>query len=227
MAVALSGPDDARTRLLRVGPDHLNDADLLQVVLTACSRGRPVASQTAADLLRGRTLEDLASRQATWWRRHARLGPRAAADVTAAFQLATRLEGVPAVVEERPTCQTPEAAYRQVRDLGRRRREHLVGLYLDTRSRLIRRETVSIGSLNTTRAHPREFLRPAIEHGAAAFILAHNHPSGSTEPSPEDLAFTRAARDAAALLDFELFDHLIVTRSGFVSLRQQGLLDGP
>ena len=77
-----------------------------------------------------------------------------------------------------------------VRRLGRaRRKEHLVGLYLDAQNGLLHRETISIGSLNTTRTHPREILYPAIAHLALGFILAHNHPSGCLEPSPEDVEF--------------------------------------
>jgi DNA repair protein RadC len=81
-----------------------------------------------------------------------------------------------------------------------------------------------VGSLNTTRSHPREILYPAVQHLAAGFILAHNHPSGCLEPSPEDIEFTRSAARAGELMGIELYDHLAVAREGFTSLRERGLL---
>ena len=81
-----------------------------------------------------------------------------------------------------------------------------------------------MGTLNTTRTHPREILHPAVVHFALGFILCHNHPSGCLEPSPEDLEFTRAVARAGELMGIELYDHLIVTRRGYTSLRERGLM---
>jgi DNA repair protein RadC len=114
--------------------------------------------------------------------------------------------------------------FRHVRGLARARREHRVGLYLDAQNGLIRKETLSIGSLNTTRTHPREILFPAVRHLALGFILVHNHPSGCPDPSHEDVEFTQAVRRAGELLGIELYDHLIVAGDGYTSLRERGLL---
>ena len=119
---------------------------------------------------------------------------------------------------------SPAEAYALVRDLKRARKEHLVSLYLDAQNRLICRETVSIGSLNTTRTHPREVLQPAIVNCALAFILVHNHPSGSLDPSRDDVEFTRTMSRAGELMGISLYDHLIVSQRGFVSLKERGLL---
>ena len=118
----------------------------------------------------------------------------------------------------------PREAYGHVRYLGRQMKEHLVGLYLDAQNCLIVRETISIGTLNTTRTHPREILHPAIVNHALGFILAHNHPSGSLTPSQDDTDFTRAVRRAAELMGVGLYDHLIIGRNGFISLKEKGLL---
>ena len=112
--------------------------------------------------------------------------------------------------------------FKEVRHIGPLKKEHLVGLYLDAQNGLIHSETISIGSLNTTRTHPREILYPAIVHLAFGFILAHNHPSGSLDPSDEDVAFTRAVQRAGELIGIELYDHLIVSATGFTSLRERG-----
>ena len=101
-----------------------------------------------------------------------------------------------------------------------------MALYLDAQNRLIARETLSVGSLNTTRTHPREIFEPALRHLAASFILAHNHPSGSLVPSRDDVAFTRAVLRASEIMDFGFLDHLVITASGYVSLRERGLMEG-
>ncbi len=85
-------------------------------------------------------------------------------------------------------------------------------------------EPVSIGSLNTTRTHPREVLQPAIVNSALAFILVHNHPSGSLDPSRDDVEFTRTMARAGDLMGISLYDHIIVSRRGFVSMKERGLL---
>ena len=131
---------------------------------------------------------------------------------------------VPRKQKELPQVSSPVAAYGQVKHLSRKRKEHLVGLYLDAQNRVIARETLSVGSLNTTRTHPREVLQPAILKSALAFILVHNHPSGSLEPSRDDVEFTKAMARAGELMGINLYDHLIVSRRGFVSLKEKGLL---
>ena len=118
----------------------------------------------------------------------------------------------------------PKEVYEQVKGIASAKKEHLVGLYLDAQNGLLHTETISIGSLNTTRTHPREILHPAIQHLALGFILAHNHPSGCLEPSPEDLEFTRGVRKAGEVMGIELYDHLVVSRNGFTSMRERGML---
>ena len=97
-------------------------------------------------------------------------------------------------------------------------------MILDAQNRLLAKETITIGSLNTTRTHPREILYPAIQHLALGFVLVHNHPSGSLTPSVDDVEFTRSVRRAGELIGIELYDHLIVSARGFVSLKEKGLL---
>jgi DNA repair protein RadC len=103
-------------------------------------------------------------------------------------------------------------------------REALGVLALDTQNTPIAWQLASLGSLNVTRTHPREIFKLLILVGAAGFVCVHNHPSGSLEPSDEDIEFTRAIQRAGELIGIELFDHLIVTDSGFTSLRERGAL---
>jgi len=168
-------------------------------------------------------LDGLAGLSVEAWKAEKGLGGAAAARLCAVFELGRRAYGGDGE-DERPLVNGPRQAFKQLRHLTRVRKEHLVGLYLDAQNGLLARETISIGSLNTTRTHPREILFPAVRHLALGFILAHNHPSGSLEPSREDVEFTRSVRRAGELMGIELYDHLIVARSGYTSMRERGLV---
>lgn len=102
-------------------------------------------------------------------------------------------------------------------------REMFCEVLLDTKNKPIRMETISVGTLNRTMVHPREVFRPAIRQGANSLIVAHNHPSGDPEPSPEDIAITRRLEEAGKLLGIPLLDHIVIGRGKFVSLRQRGI----
>ncbi len=106
-------------------------------------------------------------------------------------------------------------------------KEHLVVLLLDGRHRLLEEITVSVGSLTSTVVHPREVFKPAIREGAAAIIVAHNHPSGDPTPSREDLMVTARLLEVGSMVGIELIDHVIIGDPGFVSLRERGHITGP
>jgi len=97
-------------------------------------------------------------------------------------------------------------------------------LFLDTRNRLIADERQNRGTVNHTPLYPREVVRRALELGATAIILVHNHPSGDPEPSRADIDMTREVQEAAGKLGIVLHDHLVIGRDGHVSFRSQGLL---
>jgi DNA repair protein RadC len=97
-------------------------------------------------------------------------------------------------------------------------------LFLDTKNTLIRDEAQSKGTIDHTPVYPREVVKRALELGAAAMILVHNHPSGDPTPSESDIAMTREVIRAAKALGIEIHDHLIIGRSGHASLRGMGLM---
>ena len=210
-----------REKLWARGASHLSASELIAVVLGTGSPGRSAAA-IAGDLVRRHGIAGLAALDVSGWRAERGLGAASAARLCAAIEIGRRVHAVGRA--ERPRVTRPRLVWPHVRHLGRARKEHLIGLYLDAQNGLIHRETISIGSLNTTRTHPREILYPAVEHLALGFVLAHNHPSGCVEPSPEDVEFTRAVGRAGTLMGIELYDHLIVAGDGFVSLRERGVL---
>lgn len=140
----------------------------------------------------------------------------------AARRLASLYDG--ALVVPGPRLLRPSQVHAECRRLASARQEQLWGFYVNARNECLARHTLSVGSLNCTRTHPREILFPAIETLACGFILAHNHPSGHVDPSDEDLQFTRSVQRAGELLGIELYDHLIVGRQSYCSLRELGSL---
>lgn len=97
-------------------------------------------------------------------------------------------------------------------------KEHLRVLYLNTHNRIIHDEVISIGTINTNIIHPREVFRPAIQYSAAAIILAHNHPSGISAPSNEDLEITKQIIQAGKIIGINVLDHVIITKDTFISI---------
>ena len=108
--------------------------------------------------------------------------------------------------------------------IGASPQEHFVALFLNTRNSLLGWREISKGTLNANLVHPRETFLPAVQLMAAAIIVAHNHPSGVTDPSKEDIEMTKRLQEAGKLLGIELVDHLIVSEDNFTSLKEQGML---
>ncbi len=111
----------------------------------------------------------------------------------------------------RPIIESDEQALAQLHDIRSHKKEHFVALYLNARNELIHREDISIGTVNASIVHPRDVFAPALEHNATAVIVAHNHPSGNPEASPEDGEVTARLKEAGKLLGIKLLQHLILT----------------
>ena len=103
-------------------------------------------------------------------------------------------------------------------------KEYFKGIYLDSRKRIIKQETIFIGSLNESVVHPREIFKIALDENAAAIILVHNHPSGDPSPSSFDIEVTKELITAGNLLGIEILDHIIIGGNKFVSLKNKELI---
>jgi DNA repair protein RadC len=198
-------------------PDRLDDRALLATLL-----GGPARRRAALALLEARPLEAWARLPvleclAEAGRVH---DARHAVRLAALCELARRATGPGQGVE----LSRPEDVVPLLHDWRRATREHFVAFYLNARNQLLVRDLVSVGSLSASIVHPREVFAPALERRAAGVIVAHNHPSGDPEPSPEDLAITRRLADAGSLLGIELLDHVVVAARGFVSMKARGSL---
>jgi len=103
-------------------------------------------------------------------------------------------------------------------------KEHFAIFYLDSRNQEIKREIISVGSLNANLGHPREVFEPAVRNLSAQIILAHNHPSGDPEPSEDDLKITKRLVESGKILGIEVVDLKIITKTNFVSLKKKNLI---
>lgn len=126
--------------------------------------------------------------------------------------------------ENRVEIKNTETIFREMRDIKHWGKEVFVGFYLDTKNRVISREIIGIGTLNSCIIHPREVFRTAIIRNSNSVILAHNHPSGSLDPSDEDIQITKRLKEAGDIIGIKLLDHVIVTKEGYLSLRDEGEL---
>lgn len=109
-------------------------------------------------------------------------------------------------------------------ELSGLQQELVVGLFLNTKNQIIKKEVIFKGSLNSSVAHPREIFKAAIKYSSARLIIAHNHPSGNPEPSEADLSFTKRMVEAGNIIGIELLDHFIVGEESYISLKEYGAL---
>lgn len=207
-----------RERLQKKGAGALSNEELLAVILGTGSKEKPVLSLSRALLshfespqaLFHASLEELAAFPG--------IGKAKASLLKAAFSLAER--ALEPLEDSKACIKHPEQAFKAVLPIIRgEKRELFLILLLDTKSRIIRMETVSVGILNATLVHPREVFFPVIKHRAHAIIAVHNHPSGDLSPSKEDVNMTEQLFSASQSLGIPLIDHLIVSESGYLSLK--------
>ena len=137
------------------------------------------------------------------------------------FELTRRYCTVYAPVEK---ITRPDDILPCLSDIRGKLQEHFVCVTLNGAGEVINNRVVTIGLLNHSLVHPREVFADAITDHAASIIVAHNHPSNSLEPSPQDIAITAQLKEAGALLGIQLLDHLIVTKTGHLSMRERGLV---
>lgn len=121
------------------------------------------------------------------------------------------------------SCATDEVLHR-LNFIRYKRQEYFICLSLDSNGRIIKRRTVTIGLLNATLVHPREVFAGPLQDRAAAVIVAHNHPSGSLEPSPEDIKTTQQLVAAGQILGIPLRDHVVLTKDGLFSFKAHLLI---
>lgn len=212
-----------REKLLERGPDALSDAELLALLLGTGTRHADALELARTLLVQHGSLRGLlCARPADALASHG-IGPARLAMLYASLELARRHYGAAlrAGISLSSRADTRRFLNAQLRD---RPYEVFCCLHLDNRHRLIAFEELFRGTIDGASVHPREVLRQALAHNAAAVILAHNHPSGIAEPSRADELITLRLRDALSLVDIRVLDHLIVAGPDTLSLAERGLI---
>lgn len=215
-----------REKLLALGPDALNEHELLAIILgqgTRDTSALELANQLLSTYeglrhLQKASLEELIQVKG--------VGTAKAASIMAAFEIGRR---VSKDVESRFLIKSPEDVTRIVKQILIQEmrdydREHFMVLYLDRKGGLIVKEDISIGGLHSSIVHPREVFKTAVKRSAASMILAHNHPSGDPAPSREDIDITRRLIEAGHIMGIEILDHVIIGENTYCSLKEKGLL---
>ncbi len=205
-----------REKLIEKGVLNLRDFELMAILLRTGTRGKNVL-EVSKEILTKFPKKKLLALSFKDLSKIKGIGPGKACLLLSAFELSRRaLE-----VEDNslPVINSAKDAVIQLQEIRNAKKEHFVVLYLNARNQLVYKETISIGTLNASLVHPREVFKPAIEHLAVSIILAHNHPSGELSPSEADIMLTGRLADAGSLLGIEVADHIVVTGSGFVSIK--------
>ena len=204
--------DRPREKLARYGTVRLSDLELLMAIIGS-GNARADVGKIAREVLKilrqkgGDVLyDDLRSVVG--------LGEAKIPVILASFELARRY----LLDSDQPIIDSPEKAVELLADIRDKKQEYFVCLTLDGANRLIAKRVVTVGTLTASLVHPREVFADAIADRAASIIVAHNHPSGSLEASQADKDVTARLAESGNLLGITLNDHIIVTRSGYISI---------
>jgi DNA repair protein RadC len=212
-----------REKLLARGPAALADTELLALLLRTGLAGRDVFALSAQVLEAFGGFAGLLQAAPDDLARIKGLGPAKRAEIVAVMEMARR--ALAQQMRSMPVFDAPQ----KVKDylalqLAGRAQEVFVVLFLDGQHRLIAMREMFQGTLTQTSVYPREVVKAALAHNAGAVVLAHNHPSGLAEPSRADEFLTTALKNALALVDVRVLDHLVVGRGQVVSLAERGLV---
>lgn len=217
-----SRPDE---KLMYLGEKALTDAELLAIIIRNGFKGYN-SVRLAEDIIKcggGKGLIGLCSISLDELVKLKGVGKVKAIQVKAVAELARRISKRTA--KEALLMDNPESVANYfMEDLRHKDKECFMMLSLDGKGAIIKESTISIGTVNTSLASPREVFIEAIKNGAVSIILVHNHPSGNPTPSQNDLVVTRKMKEAGQLLGIALVDHIIIGDNSYVSLMEEKIL---
>jgi DNA repair protein RadC len=211
--------DRPREKLIQYGPGRLSNSELLAIILRSGKKNENVIN-LANNVLKKFKAENLPKATYQELKDFSGLGPAKACEIIACFELGKRLLKGKIV----DLYLKPEDVWKELRDIRDNKKEHFVIFFLDTRNQEIKREIISIGSINANLVHPREVFEPAIKCLAAQVILAHNHPSGDPKPSEDDLEINKRLVEGGKILGIRILDHVIVTKKYYFSFQEEKII---
>jgi DNA repair protein RadC len=211
--------DRPREKIRKRGAQSLTNQELIAAILGSGSPGRNVRvlAKEISDIIDKNPdavqYQDFASVKG--------MGSAKTSQIIACLELARRI--CPGD-SNKPKISTPADILPHVSFLAGKKQEHFICITLNGANEVLHTRTITMGLLNHSLVHPREVFADAITDRAASIICVHNHPSGTLDPSSQDIAITRQLADAGTLVGIRLLDHVIVTNSGWLSMKEKGLI---
>jgi DNA repair protein RadC len=212
-----------REKLLKNGATNLSDAELLAIFLRTGIKGKSAVDLARELLKHFDGLTGLFAANQVIFCQVPGMGPAKYAQLQAVLEMARR------ALEEKLKTGDTMSSPKSVRDYLRlslegKKHEIFIGIFLDSQNRTIAAEELFNGTLTQTSVYPREVVKRALHHNAAAIIFAHNHPSGVAEPSQADEVLTQSLKQALALVDVKVLDHFIIGGGTAMSFAERGLI---
>ena len=209
-----------RERLAKEGVEALSNQELLAILLRTGTRQASVFEIAQKVLSNLSSLTDLKKMTLQELQSLSGIGRVKAIELQAMIELGHRIHKHE-TLEMESILSSQKLAKKMQQELGHKKQEHLVALYLNTQNQIIHQQTIFIGSATRSIAEPREILHYAIKHMATSLILVHNHPSGAVAPSRNDDHVTKLVKEACDLMGIVLLDHLIVSHTSYFSYREK------
>lgn len=225
--------EQPRERLLIHGANNLSSSELLSLILGTGVKGESVLMLSQKLLLRFGSLKGIFEASYEDLKKTRGLGNAKAAKLIAGFEIAKRAFKEISLHEENlnnerkksSSITSPEDLFKILSSkITTYTKEHFYVISLDTRNNFIGIDEISMGTLTASLVHPRETFESAIKRHAAQIIIAHNHPSGNTDPSEDDLKITKRLHEAGKIMGINVLDHIIFTRQEFMSFKDRNLI---
>jgi len=211
-----------RERLVKLGEQSLSAQELFQIILGRGVAGESVAMISQKLLSHFGNLQKLSEASIEELSSIRGIGLAKATQIKAVFEIGHRLSTQTPIYKSKELSD-PEKVYQLIKNkLKDHAREHFYIIILNSRNYSV--AEISVGSLNASIVHPREVFSEAIKNKASSVIFVHNHPSGDSEPSEDDLAVTKRLIESGKILGIEVTDHIIVTKNGFLSFKNERLI---
>ena len=216
--------DRPREKLSLRGAQNLTDAELLAILLRTGSKGKSVIQISHELIKKNGNLAVLASNSFSQMTKISGIGNDKAATLLAAFELSRRIQSQSKWYSDKKISSPGEVADIFIPLLKDELKERFIVVCLNSANKIIKYEVISVGNLNSSIVHPREVFKVAIENNSASIILIHNHPSGNSDPSNEDISITKKIVETGTIMSIPVFDHIIIGGKNFTSFVEKRLI---